>query len=506
MTSREPSALEATLGRVSLRMARSLDLNDVLGEITRGLVRDLDAAMGRIWLVSPEEPDQLRLVASAGLSERLDGSYARVPIGSRKIGQIAATRTPVCKNDVAADPRFVDKRWLRESGLVAFAGYPLTFDDELLGVLAIFARRQLSDSEFAELGIFAAQASIAIKNARLFEAVSDLTRRLEAENTYLKEELRDGATTGIIGDSPAIRRVLRELEHVAATASTVLLCGETGTGKELFARAVHERSPRRSGPLVKVNCAAIAPTLVESELFGHEKGAFTGALQRRIGRFELAHGGTLFLDEVGELSLEAQAKLLRVLQEREFERVGGTHSVRVDVRIVAATNRDLGAEVKSGRFRSDLYFRLNVFPIQIPPLRDRREDVPLIADAFLRSLATRLSGEAKALDAEASAYLQAYDWPGNVRELQNVLERASILARGTRIGVADLPELNARDEVAREPHDDTSGLPLKDRVSTYERSIIADALRAADGNQSEAARVLQTSRATLQYKMKVYGL
>jgi transcriptional regulator with GAF, ATPase, and Fis domain len=257
---------------------------------------------------------------------------------------------------------------------------------------------------------------------------------------------------------------------------------------------------------VKVNCAALTPSLVESELFGHEKGAFTGAVQRRLGRFELAHGGTLLLDEVGELPLDVQAKLLRVLQEHEMERVGGTQTIRVDARVVAATNRDLAAEVRANRFRADLFFRLNVFPLKIPPLRDRREDIPALAAAFLATLAPRILGsgpEPKGIDADALAYLQAYDWPGNVRELHNVLERASILARGAVIGVADLPELTSSSD---EPAPAGEGASLKDRVHAYERSLVMAALRSADGNQSEAARILRTSRATLQYKMKAFGL
>jgi transcriptional regulator with GAF, ATPase, and Fis domain len=505
----KPSAgLEATLGRVSLRMASSLELSDVLGEITRGLVRDLEAAMARIWLVRKEEPEWLSLVASAGLSERLDGSHARVRIGSLKIGQIASTRVPVCTSDLVTDPRFGDKTWVEENGLTTFAGYPLEFDDELLGVLAMFTRRPLTELEVEWLGIFAAQASVAIKNAGLFAEVSALTGRLEAENRYLREELGEAGPAGIVGRSAALTRALCELERVAPTMSTVLLHGETGTGKELFARALHEQSLRSKGPLVKVNCAAIPAALLESELFGHEKGAFTGALQRRIGRFELAQGGTLLLDEIGELPLEAQAKLLRALQEHEIERIGGTRSVRIDARIVAATNRDLAADVRAGRFRADLFFRLNVFPIEVPPLRDRRDDIPSLADAFLGALAMRFGSTPKAVDEDALAYLQAYDWPGNVRELHNVLERASILARSDRIGAADLPELtSSSDEIheAEAPSDEL-GLSLKDRVNAYERSLIAEALRRAQGNQSEAARLLHTSRATLQYKMKVLHL
>ena len=507
------AGLEATLGRVSLRMASSLEPSEVLAEITRGLVFDFGAAMARIWLTGHDEPDILRLVASAGLSERLDGTRSRVPIGTLKIGEIARKRSPLCTTTLADDPRFVDQAWIAANGLTTFAGYPLVFDDELLGVLAIFSRTLLDARDLERLGFFAAQAAVAIKNAELFATVEMLTRRLEAENRYLKEELDESHRGGIVGASAALLRALHELERVAPTTATVLLLGETGTGKELFARAIHQTSPRRTGPLIKVNCGALTPSLLESELFGHEKGAFTGAAQRRIGRFELADGGTLFLDEVSELPLESQTKLLRVLQEREVERVGGGTPIPIDVRIVAATNRDLGADVRAGRFRSDLFFRLNVFPIQIPPLRDRREDIPALAGAFMARVSARLGGEPKSLEDEAIAYLQAYDWPGNVRELENVLERTAILARGPRVRLADLPELTSARELpqggahARGAESLERALgSLKDRVNAYERGIVADALERANGNQSEAARLLGTSRATLQYRMKTLGL
>ncbi len=501
----DPARLEATLGRVSLQMASTLDLDEVLAEITRGLVRDLDAAMARVWLLRSGAQPYLKLAASAGLSERLDGSRSRVPVGELKIGEIAAERVPLCSNDLLSDPRFVDKDWIGRSGLVAFGGYPLVFGSELLGVLAIFARRALTASELERLGIFAAHASVAIKNAELFAHVTELSQRLEAENAYLKAELHEAHPAGIVGRSPTLTRVLDELERVAATRTTVLLQGETGTGKELFARALHEMSPRRARALVKVNCAAISPSLIESELFGHEKGAFTGALQRRLGRFELAEGGTLLLDEVGELPLDAQAKLLRVLQEHEIERVGGSLSIPIDVRIVAATNRDLEAEVRAGRFRSDLYFRLAVFPIRVPPLRERRDDIPALCDAWLRTLATRLGTEPKGIDDTALAYLRDYAWPGNVRELQNVLERATILARGKLVRREDLPVLESAAGETTSPADGDD-VPLKERVDAYERSLVVEALRHANGNQSEAARQLRTSRATLQYKMKLYRL
>jgi transcriptional regulator with GAF, ATPase, and Fis domain len=493
------------LDRLTLRMTGTLDRAAVLGDISRGLVEELGAALARIWLVRGES---LELVASAGLTERLDGSHARVALGALKIGQIALSRKPVHTNDVGGDPRIVDKEWVADNSLVAFAGYPLLFREELLGVLGIFAARALGADDLERLEVFAAHASVALKNAQLFDEVSSLSRRLESENAYLRDKLVE-PPAGIVGTSEAMRTVLREIERVAPTASTVLLAGETGTGKELFARAIHDLSPRRDNALVKVNCAALSPTLVESELFGHEKGAFTGASQRRLGRFELADGGTLFLDEIGELPGEAQAKLLRVLQEREVERVGGVRPVPVDIRIVCATNRDLAADVKAGRFRADLYFRLSVFPVTLPPLRARREDVPLLVDAFLRSLARKLGRPLARVDPAALDLLVAYDWPGNVRELVNVLERAAILAQGPVIGPAELPDfgrvLDRGEEAAGTANAEGEG-SLRARVEAFERALVADALRASDNNQSEAARRLGMSRATFAYKVKAHGL
>jgi transcriptional regulator with GAF, ATPase, and Fis domain len=510
--------IEGALGRISLRMASTIELGEVLGEVTRGLVEDLNAALARIWLVGPGDlcptciqaphcPNRascLHLVASAGLSERLGGDYRRIPRGALKIGWIAETRNPVCTNDLIEDPRIADKEWVRREGLASFAGYPLGFRNEVFGVLAMFARRALLDVEFERLGVFAAQAAIAIKNARLFDEVSQLSRRLEAENTYLKEELRAEQPAGIVGQSSAIRRVLADIERVAPTHSTVLLLGETGTGKELLANAVHELSPRRGGAFVKMNCAAISPTLIESELFGHEKGAFTGALQRRLGRFELANRGTLFLDEIGELPPDAQAKLLRVLQERELERLGGSSPVRVDVRVICATNRDLEVEVAEKRFRADLFYRLNVFPIRVPPLRERREDVPLLINAFMHGLAGQVRHALDGVDDGALSMLCSYHWPGNVRELHNVLERAAILAQGKLISPEDLPDLSSPPETTALPGDGQAA--LRQRVDSFERSLIEEALRNSGGNQSEAARHLHISRATLSYKMKAYGL
>jgi transcriptional regulator with GAF, ATPase, and Fis domain len=482
-------SIEGTLGKISLRMASKLDLTELLSEITRSLVQDLDAALARIWLLRPgdlcatcslasqcrDRTKCLHLVASAGLTERLDGTHRRVPLGTLKIGQIAQSRQPVLTNDPLGDPRISDKDWVRREQLRAFAGYPLDFAGEVLGVLAMFARRELLDEEFERLGVFAAQAAIAFKNALLFEEVSQLSRRLEAENVYLKEELRSELRPGVVGKSKAIREVLARIERVAPTQSTVLLLGETGTGKELFANAVHELSPRRGTAFVKVNCAAIAPALIESELFGHEKGAFTGALQRRLGRFELAHGGTLFLDEVAELPVEAQAKLLRVLQEREFERVGSSKTLQADVRVICATNRNLETEVAEKRFRQDLFYRLNVFPISVPPLRDRSEDIRLLVEHFVDRFATRAGRRFARIGVRTLELLEAYSWPGNVRELQNVIERSVILCDADEFSI-DERWLGAGSA----PAEGNAGT-LPEQLGAREKQMIEAALAQTSG-------------------------
>ena len=438
------------LEQITLQMASSLDLQEVLTTITQGLVDELDGAFARIWLLGPGDlcinchkaadcvnrAQCLHLAASAGLYSNLDGEYRRIPLGALKIGKIAQGFGPMQTNDVLGDDRLPNKQWMTDNGLRSFAGYPLKFRWELLGVIAMFGRRQLSEEEFERLAIFANQAAIAIKNAQLFTEVAQLKNRLEAENLYLREEVKSQHDfEEIIGESPSIMSVLRQIEQVAPMDSTVLIRGDTGTGKELMARAIHNLSPRRTRSLVKVNCGAIPANLVESELFGHEKGSYTGALQRCIGRFELADGGTIFLDEVGELPLDAQVKLLRVLQEREVERVGSGHSTKVDVRVIAATNRDLHAAVKAGSFRADLLYRLNVFPIEAPPLSARASDIPPLVSHFVAKFSTKLGKRFDGVSHATMDRLTKYSWPGNIRELENVIERATILANGPMLQI-----------------------------------------------------------------------
>ena len=327
-------------------------------------------------------------------------------------------------------------------------------------------------------------------------------QRLVGENRELRAALQERhRVEGVIGESGRMQEALSLVRRVAASDATVLIRGESGTGKELIAKAIHYASRRAEGPLVRINCAALPEGLLESELFGHEKGAFTGAHAMRRGRFELAHGGSLFLDEIGDLPPHLQVKLLRVLQEREIERVGSSHPIQVDVRLLAATHCDLEALLKEGRFRDDLYYRLNVVTISVPPLRERREDIPLLLDHFLSRFARENGKTIRGLTREARETLLRYDYPGNVRELENVVERAVVLTRDEVIGLADLPL------AVREPEPDTgeaAGLPAA--VEGLERRMIREALARADGIQTRAAELLGISERVLRYKLRKYGL
>jgi transcriptional regulator with GAF, ATPase, and Fis domain len=502
------------LERITLQMASSLDLQVVLATITQGLVEELDAAFARIWLLGPGDLCSscykatdctnrnrcLHLEVSAGLYTNLNGEYRRIPLGALKIGTIAQGSSAIFTNDVLGDDRLPNKQWMQDNGLHSFAGHPLKFRWELLGVIAMFGRRPLSEEEFERLAVFANEAAIAIKNAQLFTEIEQLKNRLQAENLYLREEIKlQHNFEEIIGESQSIKAVLRHIEQVAPTDSTVLIRGDTGTGKELIARAIHDLSPRKDRPLVRVNCGAIPANLVESELFGHEKGSFTGALQRRIGRFELADGGTIFLDEVGELPLEAQVKLLRVLQEREVERVGSGHSTKVNVRVIAATNRDLHAAVKAGSFRADLLYRLNVFPIEVPPLSARASDIPPLVSHFITKFSTKLGKRFDGVSHATMDRLTKYSWPGNIRELENVIERATILANGPMLQIDD-----AFLHAAPAPPVQHEGT-----MEEVERAHILHVLQAVnwviEGKQGAATR-LDLHPNTLRSRMKKLGI
>ena len=387
---------------------------------------------------------------------------------------------------------------------------PLSTPQGPLGTLdlAAFDRDAFSPALFGLLTRIAGQIAIAVRNAFSYERIESLNAQLAREKVYLQDEIRsDQLFEDIVGGSAALRRVLKEIETVAPTGSTVLITGETGSGKELVARAIHQLSERRDGAFVKLNCAAIPTGLLESELFGHERGAFTGAIAQRIGRFELANQGTVFLDEIGEIPLELQPKLLRVLQEREFERLGGTRTLRSDARLIAATNRDLGQLVDQQKFRSDLFYRLNVFPVHVPPLRDRREDIPMLVRHFAQQFARRMKRTIETIPVETMQALSRYDWPGNIRELQNLIERAVILSPGPTLFVP-IEALTSRPAGSAARRRDGAETSAETLAETDRRHILA-ALLASDwvlaGPGGAAAR-LGIKRSTLQFRMRKLGI
>jgi formate hydrogenlyase transcriptional activator len=344
----------------------------------------------------------------------------------------------------------------------------------------------------------AGQAAIAIENATAYQQIEQLKDQLAEEKLYLQDEIRTERNFGeIVGESPAFRRVLEQVETVAPTDASVLILGETGTGKELIARALHDLSRRRDRTFVKLNCAAIPTGLLESELFGHEKGAFTGAIMQKAGRFELANHGTLFLDEIGDIPLELQPKLLRALQEHEFERLGGTRTIKVDVRLVAATNRDLAQMINERQFRTDLYYRLSVFPISVPPLRERPDDIPKLVRYFTQKYARLMNKRVETITADDMEALVRYGWPGNVRELENLIERAVILSRGPALQIP-LAEVRAAPETARP-------VTLQEAERDHIRRVLENANWVVGGSNGAAAK-LGMKRTTLQSKMKKLGL
>ncbi len=401
-----------------------------------------------------------------------------------------------------------ESRWskvigfMKGDGTQSFCFVPLTTARGRLGAMGFLSlqKEAYSDMDLEFLQQVAKQVAVAVENALAFQQIAELKDKLAEEKLYLEEELRiEHGFEDIIGDSKALKHVLKQVEIVAPTDSTVLIQGETGTGKELIARAIHRLSGRRERTFVKLNCAAIPTGLLESELFGHERGAFTGAIAQKAGRFELADSGTLFLDEVGEIPLELQSKLLRVLQEQEFERLGSTKTLRVDVRLVAATNRDLKSLVEAKEFRSDLYYRLNVFPVMLPPLRERREDIPVLVRYFTQHYAVRMKKNIQTVPAEALEVLSRYVWPGNIRELENLVERSVILTRGPDLQVP-ISELETANHLTG-----STTTTLEDA----DREQILRALRETNwilGGPGGAAARLGLKRTTLQSKMQKLGI
>jgi formate hydrogenlyase transcriptional activator len=387
---------------------------------------------------------------------------------------------------------------------------PLISRDRVLGTLGVKRNDPFSAQDISFLKQVAGPVAIAVENAMAYGQIAELTDKLAREKVYLEDEIRSELNfEEIIGKSEALRIVLQQVETVAPTDSTVLICGETGTGKELIARAIHDLSSRAKNAFVKLNCAAIPTGLLESEMFGHERGAFTGAIAQRIGRFELASRGTVFLDEIGEIPLELQPKLLRVLQEREFERLGSSRTLKSDARLIAATNRDLAEMVADHEFRADLFYRLNVFPILLPPLRDRREDIPLLVRHFARQFARRMNRAIDTIPSETMSVLVACHWPGNIRELQNLVERAVILSTGPVLNVP-LRDLQSQAPAAVPSNAPANGKPRRiETLEDVERRHVLETLEATDwvvGGPKGAAVLLGLKRSTLQVRMEKLGI
>lgn len=487
---------------VAQAIAAHRDLDD--------LVRELAYCLPRVIQVNYVD---LSLHDSAKKLMRLHTIQANVPadlIGGHEVaiedcpaGFVWQTQEPLLVSSLSNE-----RRWpwvinaMKEDETKSFCFVPLTTARGRLGAMGFLSLQEGAyhgdDLEFLQQ--VAKQVAVAVENALAFEEIGELKDKLAKEKLYLEEELRsEHGFDDIIGDSHPLKQVLKQVEVVAPTDSTVMILGETGTGKELIARAIHRLSGRSERTFVKLNCAAIPTGLLESELFGHERGAFTGAISQKAGRFELADKGTIFLDEVGEVPLELQSKLLRVLQEQEFERLGSTKTIHVDMRVIAATNRDLKGLVESKQFRSDLYYRLNVFPITVPPLRDRREDIPTLVRYFTQHYAVRMKKNIQAVPAATLDLLARYAWPGNIRELENLVERSVILTQGMDLQVPI-------SELQTEPNEHVSGATTLEEV---EREQILRALRDTKwviGGPKGAAAWLGLKRTTLQSKMQKLGI
>ncbi len=464
--------LRNLLRTVSTTVRRVMECNAVAVHLP-------DRESGSLRLFALDSPDGLQ-------TDNRDGSWLEESGSHEDICEVFRTRSPVLSN-----------RRRR-------CAVPLVSRDRVLGVLelGLLENQPFGKENLEFVTRFAGQVAITIDNALAYGEIKELKDGLAREKLYLEDEIRsERGFEEIIGRSAAIRAVLRQIETVAPTDSTVIIYGETGTGKELVARAIHERSPRCSNSFVKLNCAAIPTGLLESELFGHEKGAFTGAIMQRLGRFELANRGTAFLDEIGEISLELQPKLLRVLQEREFERLGSTRTIKTDARLIAATNRDLAACVEERTFRADLFYRLNVFPIQVPPLRERPEDIPLLVRHFVQYFARKINRGIDTIPSETMEALVRYGWPGNIRELQNLIEHSVIVSPGPLLQVP----LAALQFQTAPPPDGTRHRTLEEVEREHILSTLKETKWVISGPNGAAAR-LGMNRSTLQFRMRKLGI
>jgi Nif-specific regulatory protein len=490
-----------TLLEVSQALSGTLNLKAAMQRVLQTLIRHHSVVRGMVTLLRDGE---LQVEALEGFEDR--ARAIRFKVGEGITGKVVESGKPIVVPRVSREPAFLNLAPRRPENVkqeLSFICVPVVLNRTAVGALSVdlkFKAERDYDSSVKFFGIVSSMIAQALNVQRMVE---EERRRLLDENTHLRQELRERYDfSNIIGTSGPTRLMYEQVAQVAQTNTTVLIRGESGTGKELIAHAIHYNSLRAKKPFVKVSCAALPDTLIESELFGYEKGAFTGASARKKGRFEMAEGGTLFLDEIGDINLSTQVKLLRVLQEREFERLGGTETVKVNVRLLAATNKDMEKAILDGTFREDLYYRLNVFTIFVPPLRERKADLLLLADHFLEKFSREHGKVIKRISTPAIDMLMAYHWPGNVRELENALERAVLVCDGAVIHGHHLPpSLQTADSSGT-----VTRVSLKDAVAAYERDLILDALKTTRGNRAKAARLLDTTERILNYKVRGYSI
>ena len=489
------------LYHISCLLDTSLDLREIVSPVLEALAEHMDMNYGTLTLLNRKTGDIL-IEAAHGLSPQ-QARRGRYKLGEGVTGQVILTGEAAIIPKKSESPLLLDKTRRGKRADTSFVCVPIKVGQEVVGALSVDTPYHPEADLNADARLLTITASLIAQAVKLRRAAQEERDKLAEENERLKQELRERfRPSNIIGNSHEMQMVYDQIAQVSKSNASVLILGETGTGKELVAHAIHYNSDRADKPFIKAHCAALPESIIESELFGHVKGAFTGAVNDRKGRFELAHGGTLFLDEIGDIPPAIQIKLLRVLQEREFERVGDTKTLKVNVRLLAATNRNLQEMVTQGKFREDLFYRLNVFPIYVPPLRTRKADIVLLADHFLEKYAKEQGKRVRRLSSAVIDMLMSYHWPGNVRELENCLERAVLVAEGDVIHPYHLPPTLQTAEAGGT----VSTGSLNDRVGAFERDLIVDALKSTRGNMAAAARQLDTTQRIFGYKVHKYDI
>lgn len=487
------------LAKIAQLLAGESDFQSTMETILVRLARLTGMKRGMISLYR-RDLEQVHVDITYGIPDTSEPIFYR--LGEGITGRVVASGRPIAIPRLDQEPLFLDRSGARreiDRSTLAFLCVPMKFAGQTVGALSVDRAAKGADMQ-SEIAFLEVVANLLAPRVH--------ARRIQEENARLREAIgRHGPMGTVVGNANSMRLVAEQINQVAQTLTTVLITGETGTGKGLVASEIHYRSSRREQPITRLDCGAIPENLVESEIFGHQKGAFTGAIENRIGKFELARGGTIFLDEIGELPLASQVKLLRVLEEGEFERVGGAKTIKTNARVVIATNRDLEKEVAAGRFRSDLFYRLSVFPIHLPPLRERGADIILLADFFVQKLGEKMGCKISRIDSSALDMLIAYHWPGNVRELQNCLERAMVLATdGIIHGYQLPPSLQVATVGDENDSAGETGATFQSMVKAYETTLIVEALKKTRGNQTKAAKLLGTTKRVIQYKIVNHGI